>query len=72
MSKDSKTKQPPNLVAAKQAAELLESAAYIVQAMKDGKAPTQFEVIGLATVILSDVFDQQVKQQQEETKEKEK
>lgn len=64
--KTEKEVKAPNLVASGAASQLLESAAIIVQSMKGGTSPTQFEVIGLATVILNDVFNQQVEEQQKD------
>ena len=60
---DTKAKQlDANKETAKAAQTLLDGAAVIVQATKKGVAPTHLEVIGLATIILNDVYDELMKQ----------
>ena len=60
-----------NTEATAAAQTLLDSAAILVQSIKKGEAPTHLEVMGLATIILKDVYEELMKemtQAAEETK----
>ena len=52
----------PNTEATKAAQTLLDSAAILVQGIKKGEAPTHLEVMGLATIILKDVYEELMKE----------
>lgn len=51
-----------NNEATKAAQTLLDASAIIVQHTKGGTNPTHLEVIGLATIILNDVYDELMKE----------
>lgn len=56
------TKIDPNKDATKAAQILLDSAAILVQHIKKGDAPTHLEVMGLASIILNDVYQELMKE----------
>lgn len=55
----------PNMEATKAAQTLLDSAAILVQSIKKGEAPTHLEVMGLASIILKDVYEELMKEMSE-------
>lgn len=60
---DTKPKQADFNKAATTAAQtLLDTSAILVQSIKKGEAPTHLEVMGLATIILKDVYEELMKE----------